>query len=615
MDIEQIATTAVISAISKTNRLKAFVNIGDKEPSFDGGIYIYDNEKYSKENLKRVAVQIKGKGVKSKVRDSIKYSISLTDLKNYQKNGGSIFFVVYFDKDSGEVKQIYYVSLLPFKIRELIKNKQVNKGALSVKLKKFPTNSKDITEIFLNFYNNAQKQISYADKVTPSVLELKNQGVLESISFSYISLDKDNDNILNYPKVFDGKELYFYANIKGGIAPIPVEYHSEISNLHISSSDDVIISVNGVVYYNKIIRIITADKIIIKIGTSVTLIEPNTTDFKDISEEKVQVDVKLKGNLNDRIASLEFLLSMFEFERFEMDGHIIHVEFPDDELKKLNLSRCSDVLEGYKRALAVLKKLNVEKTLYMDKMNSEDYQKLNLLIRAIEDGTPIKNESEDWPFAVNLNIANLRLLMSCKKTAEHLYSIDDFFSKQVDVSFRENNKFITASQYSMMKEKDFLSVDNLNLQSIINDFKRISPHRMVVENGNMVMLEMLKAYDSSNNEKFLLAAKSMLEWLESNSDKIDKSIITINKYQILRRGRQLLFAEKYELYKIIEQTQEITYKIGAFILLDEHDEAKSLLDTMPKDAKNEFISYPIFKFFLKGETQNGQTQNAHSELS
>lgn len=615
MDIEQIATTAVISAISKTNRLKAYVNSGDKEPSFDGGIYIYDNEKYSKDNLKRVAVQIKGKGVKSKVRDSIKYSISLTDLKNYQKNGGSIFFVVYFDKDSGEVKQIYYASLLPFKIRELIKNKQVNKGALSVKLKKFPTNSKDITEIFLNFYNNAQKQISYADKVTPSVLELKKQGVLESISFSYISLDKDNDNILNYPKVFDGKELYFYANIKGGIAPIPVEYHSEISNLHISSSDDVIISVNGVVYYNKIIRIITADKIIIKIGTSVTLIEPNTTDFKDISEEKVQVDVKLKGNLNDRIVSLEFLLSMFEFERFEMDGHIIHVEFPDDELKKLNLSRYSDVLEGYKRALAVLKKLNVEKTLYMDEMNSEDYQKLNLLIRAMEDGTPIKNESEDLPFAVNLNIANLRLLMSCKKTAEHLYSIDDFFSKQVDVSFRENNKFITASQYSMMKEKDFLSVDNLNLQSIINDFKRISPHRMVVENGNMVMLEMLKAYDSSNNEKFLLAAKSMLEWLESNSDKIDKSIITINKYQILRRERQLLFPEKYELYKIIEQAQEITYKIGAFILLDEHDEAKSLLDTMPKDAKNEFISYPIFKFFLKGETQNGQTQNAHSELS
>lgn len=148
MDNEQIGTSAVIAAISKTKRLKAFVNSGDKEPSFDGGIYIYDNENYSKENIKRVAVQVKGKGVKSKIKDTIKYPISLIDLENYQKNGGAMFFVVYFDKESGDTRQIYYVALLPFKIQELIKNKQSDKGNLSVKLKKFPSNPKDMTEIF-----------------------------------------------------------------------------------------------------------------------------------------------------------------------------------------------------------------------------------------------------------------------------------------------------------------------------------------------------------------------------------------------------------------------------------------------------------------------------------
>ena len=45
MDYEQLGTTAVIHAVSKTDRLKAFVNSGDKEPSFDGSIYIYDNNK------------------------------------------------------------------------------------------------------------------------------------------------------------------------------------------------------------------------------------------------------------------------------------------------------------------------------------------------------------------------------------------------------------------------------------------------------------------------------------------------------------------------------------------------------------------------------------------
>ncbi len=607
MDNEQIGTSAVIAAISKTNRLKAFVSSGDKEPSFDGGIYIYDNDIYAKKNIKRVGIQVKGKSVKAKIKDTIKYPISLIDLKNYQKNGGAIFFVVYFDKDSGDTKQIYYVALLPFKIGELLKNKQACKGTLSVKLKKFPSVPKEMTEIFLNFYSNAQKQMSYADKTIPSIIDLKKQGVLESISLSYISVDKTNDNILNYPKVFEGKELYLYANIKGGIAPIPVEYYAEISHLHMSSSDDVVISVNGIAYYNSIIRTITADKIVFRIGTSVTLVTPNITDYAKIKEAKIKVNVKLEGNLNERITALQFLIAMFKYECFEIDGHRFPAKFPKEELNKLNVSEYPEMLDGYTRALAVLKQLNVEKPLNIDDMNSEDFWKLNSLIGAIETGIPIRNSNNDLPFVVNMNIANIRLLMTCKKKEDNLYYIDDFFNKQVDVFYRNEDEIIPASQYSMMKADDFLSIDNLNLQSIINDYKRIAPHKKVVENGNIIMLEMLKAYDTSKKEMFLVAAKSMLEWIENNNDKIDREIIVINKHQIYRRERKLTFSEKQELSKIIETTQEITHKIGAFILLDEQDEAQNLLNTLEQKAKSEFMSYPIFKFYSKEEPQNGQT--------
>lgn len=98
----------------------------------------------------------------------------------------------------------------------------------------------------------------------------------------------------------------------------------------------------------------------------------------------------------------------------------------------------------------------------------------------------------------------------------------------------------------------------------------------------------------------------MLEWLESNNDKIDETVIKINKYQILRRERKLFFSEKQELYKIIEQTQEVTCKIGAFILLDEQDEAQMLLETMQHKEKDEFMTYPIFKFYSKEKSTNGQ---------
>lgn len=43
MDIEKLATSAVTGYISKTDYLSPFINEGDKEPSWDGNIYVFNN--------------------------------------------------------------------------------------------------------------------------------------------------------------------------------------------------------------------------------------------------------------------------------------------------------------------------------------------------------------------------------------------------------------------------------------------------------------------------------------------------------------------------------------------------------------------------------------------
>lgn len=40
MDLEKIATSAIVSSISKTDTLSGFINDGDKEPCWDGIIYM-----------------------------------------------------------------------------------------------------------------------------------------------------------------------------------------------------------------------------------------------------------------------------------------------------------------------------------------------------------------------------------------------------------------------------------------------------------------------------------------------------------------------------------------------------------------------------------------------
>ena len=61
MDIERLATSAVVERVSYCYGLSPFINDGDKEPSWDGNIYVYPNYKKKKsEMIAKVPVQVKG---------------------------------------------------------------------------------------------------------------------------------------------------------------------------------------------------------------------------------------------------------------------------------------------------------------------------------------------------------------------------------------------------------------------------------------------------------------------------------------------------------------------------------------------------------------------------
>ena len=59
MDLEKIATSAIVMEISKTNILSSFINDGDKEPCWDGNIYIHENAKHTKKNIKRILSKLR----------------------------------------------------------------------------------------------------------------------------------------------------------------------------------------------------------------------------------------------------------------------------------------------------------------------------------------------------------------------------------------------------------------------------------------------------------------------------------------------------------------------------------------------------------------------------
>lgn len=50
MDLEKLATSAIEKEIAKTDLLSSFINSGDREPCWDGHIYIHEDKKKTKKN-------------------------------------------------------------------------------------------------------------------------------------------------------------------------------------------------------------------------------------------------------------------------------------------------------------------------------------------------------------------------------------------------------------------------------------------------------------------------------------------------------------------------------------------------------------------------------------
>ena len=557
MDLEKLATSAIEKEIAKTDLLSSFINSGDREPCWDGHIYIHEDKKKTKKNIKKVAAQVKGKAVRTRdAKRTISYPISCDDLRAYMMNGGTVFFVVYLNKDTGDVLQIYYVSLLPVMVKKLLDEKK-SRRTISVKFHKFPADNARKTELFLNFYEESKKQVSFAGKDLPNVDDLIKKGLLENISFSYTGLGACPDTRL-LPKIIDGKSLTLYANIKGGTAPIPIEYFDEITNI---------------------------------------------TTSKDT------------GTLTEQIEALEFIIALVDNEAFNFGDAEFPAKFPQSELDRMEAYNFPEMLSNRKHIKEVLDSMNVKKDLKLSKCTSDDIDNLMRIVNSIGDHRIIRGEIDEKNPGQKIKIANLTVAVVYIK-ANGGYRIYDFFGNRFDVKWApEGMEPVEVSQFMMMRPDDYLTLDNLDLEKVVENFKIIPPSTTHFELSNNCMLSMLNAYDKAPNPELLNAARQMNVWLGQHTDFLSSEIVTLNRLQIELRERPLEFSEKQELYTIATTAKDEFQRLGAFLLLDEQEEARKIFDTLEEDRLNLFKGFPIYKFYKYAEEKgtDGQTENANSE--
>ncbi len=201
--IEEKAINEVKRFFENSNIISTFIAENDKEPFWDGHLYLYPNGVKIKQNFQgRIAVQIKGKDLKDFKMSNFSYSIEISALKAYL-NEGVVYMIV---QEVNQKRKIFYRNLAPILIRSIIRK---HKGQKNVSVKMNPL-EEDINKVeteLLQFERDCKKQISYVDNEPLNIDTLIKEG-LKSFSFTMYLTDKRHpfSEMLTNP-------VYLYANI------------------------------------------------------------------------------------------------------------------------------------------------------------------------------------------------------------------------------------------------------------------------------------------------------------------------------------------------------------------------------------------------------------------
>ena len=580
MDTEALAVAAVKTAIAKTDYLVDYIKDKDKEPMWDGSIYAYSSKRKSNADWNgKSAVQVKGKNLDTIDVVEIKYDLEVVDLKNYKREGGILFFVVGID-DNGDTK-IFYKALTPFLINMILEGKE-EQGTVRVSFGMFPTQKNEICNVVMDFIRDAKKQELFTHEKIPTFEEfLTSAGENIAYGFQYSGIGDDSSEPYKY---FFGHEVYMYAkNTKLDIT-FPIEHIDRVESA--SHSVHSPITIDGKIYYEQYDVIHKSAGLEIHIGKSFVI------DFIK-KENATKLSYKLNGNIKEQIQDIQFVLDLIEKKCVQING----VDFPVDSIEKeIESFQLEEAKELRHRLIIIndmLEKLGVTKALELKGITEKEEEHLKMLVCAFVDNKTIKFEEKIAPSVVGIDIRNVHLILHFRQIEDGSYLIENFPEIEYEFSGQyTSGEMFATSKYVIMKAKDIIKADNITCMQIVDDLM-LYDNDGHYNNSNFILLEMIKAYDQTNNIEFIDEAIRLAEWLKK-ADCLE-GISTINYLQCVSRRTKLSEEQDSELIDLLDRfNNNEVMKAGIHILLENYKMANRCLDKLDKVQREEFYESPIY---------------------
>lgn len=592
-DIEEIAIEYIKKNIRRTEIIAPYLTENDKGPFWDGYVQIHNSDKkINSDFIGRVEVQVKGKVSNNLKSDNIKHDVRIDDLKGYLKHTGVIYFVVLISAD-GEKNKIYYNALLPVKINQIL-NRTENTKTIRLGFKSFPTDNRDKINIFMDFYTNSQRQISFVNSEIPSLEDLKKQD--NHLEIVYVL------NAFGYaesrPELISSfleRELYMYAKRDGILQPL-----SDIGTLSsIGEEVNQTVNVNDKIYYSSFIRIHKKRETEIEIGNSLKL---------TIYEKEIPVTIKIKATpmLSDRIKDLEFLIDAFESGSLSIDDSKLRLDQSSLNLDNLKFSEMKEHFEYCCKIKRLFVELNIKEDLNLSILTEKEQQDLHYLISTFVDGQTIKFKNTNDNKYIYYKIQGITILIFANEEVNGSYEYQylNIFGGRFAVSSADEGyeKFFYPS-YSILKSEHYANISNINYDLMLTQYKYFNKDNPDIYNqANLDVLQMLLAYDICNKRVLLDTAIEILQWIleTGEQEKIVKDIYQINYLQAIARKRELNEGEKEVLLRIyMDKQTDDGIKFAANVLLKQIPYAKVYFEKLESNLKDKIMEYPIFNLYSK----------------
>lgn len=594
-EIEKKAITQLRFYVEDSPMIVPYVREDDKEPIWDGYLYLYTDSAKDKEHFfDKVAVQIKGKTVDYIKIDNFKYAIDTRDLRAYL-NEPVVYVVCQIVKGTKE-RKLFYRCLLPETIKNILKGKD-KQDTVSVKMKPFPEECSDFENILTTFVSDRRKQFQYAHSSSISIEEVKKRGIAQ-FQLSTPAKPMSRIETLQY---LSSHESFLYANLDSQYnITIPVDLGGEYS-ISFGIAKDVEIKVGDRVFFNSVNSKI--ENGIIKVNVEDAL----TFEMEDVSEilhtKTIQVHVK-SDQLDKRIKEYEFILALYRHQ-------IISIGDKGFEVDVEGLGDISEIEKQYaywKEVQSLLKKMHVTKPLLISTLQTEHYHHLELLKEGILRGNLLNTTSLDNELHI-LSIGNLRLLIwSCKKENKNKCSIGDFFDGTIELGFKRDDEMLIASPFSYLRNDLWHKIDNIPFEYMIDSINNVAAkHKYVLELVVFDLLAMLTAADKikqddeSRYEELIRWAQELNQWLISRAtNKNDDILCRLNQLQIYKRQRSLEMQEIKWLKSLLSYNKLENYiKLGVSALLEDKDLFLFYKKQISSEDFKNLQTQPISKFFLE----------------